>query len=498
MKPKSRIASITSLAFLSLASASVLAQAPPATAAAAAAPATTSPASVNLAKGLSKAFADVYEKVSPGVVVIEVERAPDPNLSAESSALQFFFQNQGMADRMPGNSRPESNQGSGFIITNDGYILTNSHVLGEGGEGEIEVTLHDGQTFPATLVGMDPASDLAVLQIDAPDLQPVELADSDKVRVGEFAFALGAPYDLRYSFTFGIIGAVGRTGLTNGQDYEEYIQTDASINPGNSGGPLVDIEGRVVGVNTLINGINRGLGFAIPSNLAKQVSSQLITNGRFIRPWLGIAIQTLEPENVDSSLFPGLDSGVIVMQMDPLGPSARADLRRADVIISVNGASVESASDLQREILKREVGDSVRLEIWRAGKLQTVEVQTAERTDGRMRASNRFEPTDPTPTMPPEGVRRSLAGLNVKALTPDLAIAMKVQAEPGVLVTAVAEGSPADIARIEVGDVITSVGNKEVRTSDELEAAIAANSGGRGVTLNVNRGPSKTYAILKP
>jgi serine protease Do len=172
--------------------------------------ATTTPSSITLAKGLSKSFADVYEKVSPGVVVIEVERGPDPDESNQASALQFFFQNQGMADQMPPDFRSELNQGSGFIITKDGYILTNNHVLAESGPSEIKVTLHDGRTFSAQMVGMDPASDLAVLKIEAPDLQPIELADSDKVRVGEFAFALGAPYDLRYSFTFGIIGAVGR------------------------------------------------------------------------------------------------------------------------------------------------------------------------------------------------------------------------------------------------------------------------------------------------
>ncbi len=497
MKRISRVLSVTSVAVFGFVPVLGWAQAPaPATNATVAAP--TSPASVNLAKGLSRAFADVYEKVSPGVVVIEVERRQDPAASNQASALQFFFQNQGSADRLPQNFPPQTNQGSGFIITKDGYVLTNNHVLAEGGDNEITVTLHDGRSFPAQMVGMDPASDLAVLKIEAPDLQPVELADSDKVRVGEFAFALGAPYDLRYSFTFGIIGAVGRTGLTGGPDYEEYIQTDASINPGNSGGPLVDIDGRVVGVNTLINGINRGLGFAIPSNLAKQVSSQLIANGRFIRPWLGIAIETLDPEQIDAKVAPGLEGGVVVVRLDPMGPSARSDLRSADVIVAVNGTLVESASDLQREILKREVGDSVDLDVWRSGKTLKISVRTAERTDGFMRASNLSRPYDQgaTPAIP--WTDQANAGLEVRTLTPDLAIAMKVQPEQGVLVTDVAAGSPADIARIETGDVITSVGTDAVRNEDELKAAIEANRGGRGVSLKINRGSAKTYAILKP
>ncbi len=497
MKQNSRIVSLGSVAAFALVCGPAQSQMPTAPAPTTGVPpgaVATAPASVNLAKGLSDAFADVYEKVSPGVVVIEVAAERQP--SAQASALQFFFQNQGGFDQLPQNYPPQMNQGSGFIITKDGYILTNNHVLGEGEPGEIKVTLRDGRTFDAQMIGMDPASDLAVLKIEGSNLTPVELADSDKVRVGEFAFALGAPYDLRYSFTFGIIGALGRTGLTGGQDYEEFIQTDASINPGNSGGPLVDIDGRVVGVNTLINGINRGLGFAIPINLAKEISSQLITNGRFIRPWLGIGIRTLVREEVQPGEFGDLESGVIVMQVLPLGPSARADLRPADVIVTVNKTTVETASDLQREILKQEVGQTVDLEVWRDGRVVEVNVQTAERTDGLMRAANSSGPFNaPRPLMP--SVPDTTAGLKVKTLTPDLAIAMKVQSEQGVLVTEVAPGSPADLARIESGDVITSVGADLVRNTDELERAIEINRG-RGVTLKINRGDKKTFAILKP
>ncbi len=456
-------------------------------------------ASKSLAKGLSDSFADVYEKVSPGVVVIEVARGAQP--SASASPLQFFFQNQQGWDSVPDQYSDQSNQGSGFIITKDGYIMTNNHVL-EGGSPEgIEVTLNDGRTFSARMIGMDPMSDLAVLKIDAPDLTPVELGDSDAVRVGEFAFALGAPYDLRYSFTFGIIGAIGRTGLTNARDYEEFIQTDASINPGNSGGPLVDIDGRVVGVNTLINGFNRGLGFAIPINLATRISSQLISNGRFLRPWLGIEIETFEPNEYSQKQYPSLTSGVYVGGVVPVGPSARSGLGEGDVIVSVDGRSVETAQDLQREILGKEVGQDVKLEVWRSGRLEMVTVKTAERNDGLMRAANqsgggfRAVPVpEPAPAYPM--FDQLTAGLEVKTLTPDLAVAMKVQAEQGVVVTGVEAGSPAELARVESGDVITSVGSQAVRNVDELVEAIAANRG-RGVNLKINRGDRKTFAILK-
>ncbi|MGC1481933.1 MAG: trypsin-like peptidase domain-containing protein [Chthoniobacterales bacterium] len=457
----------------------------------------TSPASTSLAKGLSDSFADVYEKVSPGVVVIEVEQGAARG--SQASALQYFFQNQPGWDAVPDDYGQQSNQGSGFIITQDGYILTNNHVLEGGSPDAIEVTLHDGRKFPARMIGMDPSSDLAVLKIEAPDLTAVQLGDSDAVRVGEFAFALGAPFDLRYSFTFGIIGAVGRTGLTGKADYEEYIQTDASINPGNSGGPLVDIDGRVVGVNTLINGINRGLGFAIPINLATRISSQIISEGRFMRPWLGIGIETFESNDYSQSQFPNLTSGVLVRSVLPIGPSARSGLRENDVIVSVDGLSVETAQDLQREILGKEIGQDVALEVWRSGRIEQLTVTTAERNDGLMRAANtggsqRLTPT-PAPTYP--SFNESTAGMEVKTLTADEAIALKLQAERGVVVMAVEAGSPAELARVQRGDVITSLGSQEVRTVDDLVAAIEANRG-RAATLNINRGDEKTYAILRP
>lgn len=492
-----RVLPIVLVAVFAFCSADVLAQA----AVPSAAPSVgNSATSQSLAKGLSDSFADVYEKVSPGVVVIEVTRGSQP--SSPASPLQFFFQNQQGWDAIPEGYSEQANQGSGFIITKDGYIMTNNHVLEGGSPDGIEVTLNDGRIFPAEMIGMDPMSDLAVLKIDAPDLIPVELGDSDAVRVGEFAFALGAPYDLRYSFTFGIIGAVGRTGLTNGQDYEEYIQTDASINPGNSGGPLVDIDGRVVGVNTLINGINRGLGFAIPINLATRISSQLISNGRYLRPWLGIQIETFEPNEYSQKQFPSLTSGVYVSGVVPIGPSARSGLGEGDVIVSVDGMSVETAQDLQREILGKEIGQDVKLEVWRSGRLETLTVKTAERNDGLMRAANqsggglRAIPVPaPAPAFPM--FDEVTAGLEVKTLTPDVAIAMKLQAEQGVVVTGVGPGSPAELARVEPGDVITSVGSRSVRNVEELVQAIAAHRG-RGVTLKINRGDRKTFAILKP
>ncbi|HRJ74222.1 MAG TPA: trypsin-like peptidase domain-containing protein, partial [Terrimicrobiaceae bacterium] len=224
-----------------------------------------------LARQMNDSFADVYEKVAPAVVVIEVRRSSDAAVSGLPEGLEFFFRNQ---DGRP--SGPSTDQGSGFLISKDGYILTNNHVVEDAAEGGITVQLKDGRKFAGSLIGMDDKSDLAVLKVDAGNLPFVELGDSDKARVGQFAFAIGAPYDLPYTFTVGVISGKGRNDLTRSRSYEEYIQTDASINPGNSGGPLCDIDGRVIGVNTLISGLNRGLGFAVPSNMAREVSRQLI------------------------------------------------------------------------------------------------------------------------------------------------------------------------------------------------------------------------------
>ncbi|HEY5791812.1 MAG TPA: trypsin-like peptidase domain-containing protein, partial [Chthoniobacterales bacterium] len=234
-----------------------------------------------LARSLNDAFADVYEKVSPSVVVIEAKMLPNQADGARD-AWEFFFQGPGFQTpgQLPGASVPPK-EGSGLIIRTDGYIVTNQHVLRGAVADGITVTLKDGRKLPAKLAGADERTDVAVLKVDAKDLAAAELGDSDKVRVGQFAFALGAPFDLPYTFTFGLVSATGRNDLLHLPDaYEDYIQTDAAINPGNSGGPLADIDGRVIGMNTLINGLNRGLGFAIPVNLVKDVSDQLIAKGR--------------------------------------------------------------------------------------------------------------------------------------------------------------------------------------------------------------------------
>jgi serine protease Do len=436
-----------------------------------------------LAHQLNDAFAAVYEKVAPAVVIVEVKRSSDVSLSGLPEGLEFFF-------RGPDGAPTQTNQGSGFIISPDGYILTNDHVVGESAYEGISVKLKDGRRFPAKLIGMDDRSDLAVVKIDAKDLPTVELGDSDAAKVGQFAFAIGAPFELPYTFTVGVISAKGRNNLTNSRSYEEYIQTDASINPGNSGGPLCDIEGRVIGVNTLIYRMNRGLGFAIPINLAREVGQQLITSGRVSRSWLGIEIVGIEENEALQRYFPDLSRGVVVNGIQPGTPAAGSDLRAGDVILKVDDVPVSLSRELQREILAKKVGQSVKLELWRNGKISSVTVQTGEQPDRMMRASNRPVPVDP-PAKPSQPQAPSNFGLVVEDMPPG-------SSAKGVQVTDIASGSAADAAGLVRGDVITEVAGKPVRSAADFDAAIAAADLTRGVMLLVDRGGERTFAILKP
>jgi serine protease Do len=438
-----------------------------------------------LVRQLNDTFAQVYEKIAPTVVVIEVRRATDVPVSGLPEGLEFFFRRQPQpypqTPRMP-------DQGSGFIIAADGYILTNNHVVENAAKDGLLVKLKDGRKFPARLVGADPKSDLAVIKIEANNLPVAELGDSDAVKVGNFAFAIGAPEALPYTFTVGVISAKGRNDLTTSPNYEEYIQTDASINPGNSGGPLCDIDGKVIGVNTLIAGMNRGLGFAVPINLVKNVSEQLVATGRVSRPWLGIGIKGIEESVALQNYFSGLEKGVVVERIDVNTPAYASDLREGDVILKVDKVPVAISRDLQREILSKKVGDKVELEVWRAGKALTVSIQTGEQPDRLMRASNLRMPSRSS-TVP--GGPVPFPGMAVQESPPEVPT-------KGLVVTDVAEGSAAAAAGLQPGDVITEVGGKPIHHKADLEAVLAGADMSRGLMIFVERQGARTYVILKP
>src|SRR5256712_6914363 len=441
---------------------------------------------------LNNAFAKVFETVAPSVVIIEISKKNDNETSAFED---LFFQgppDESNPRRNPRNLQPLQSEGSGFIVRPDGYIFTNFHVV-EAAD-KIDVKLKDGREFSAKVVGTDQKTDIAVIKIEAKDLPVVQLGDSDAVRVGQFAFAIGAPFKLDYTFTYGVVSGKGRSKLlaTSGYSISDYLQTDASINPGNSGGPLCDIDGRVIGMNTLINGINRGLGFAIPSNMAKEIGDELIAGHKIVRPWLGIRIETLGDDSAIRDLLKGADKGVVVRTIEADTPAYRSDLRPFDVITHVDGTPVETDSQLQHEILKKKVGQSVELSVWRKGQTIKVSVKTGELPSEISRASN--EPIQPAQ---PKQEDVGKFGLQVQELTKEVAERLHLAVQQGVIVTDVEDNSLAAQQDIQREDVITEVDSKPVTNVQSFRDALTKADPRRGVLLYLDRKGSKTFAVLK-
>src|SRR6476646_5034627 len=442
---------------------------------------------------LNNAFAKVFEIVAPSVVIIEVSKKNDGNEGFNFDDL--FFQGQpddNSPRRGPRNLQPIQSEGSGFIVRSDGYILTNFHVV-EGAD-HVDVKLKDGREFSAKVVGTDEKTDIAVIKIDAKDLPVVQLGDSDAVRVGQFAFAIGAPFKLDYTFTYGVVSGKGRSKLfqTGGYSISDYLQTDASINPGKSGGPLCDIDGKVVGMNTLINGMNRGLGFAIPINMAKDIGGELMAGHKIVRPWLGIRIETLGDDPSIRELFKGIDKGVVVRTIEADAPASKSTLRPFDVITHVDGSAIETDSQLQHEILKKKVGQNVELTVWRKGQAIKVAVKTGEEPEDITRASN--QPVQPSEPKPQD---LGKFGLQVQELTKDVAERLHLSSQQGVIVTNVEENSIAGAQGIEREDVITEVDGKPVTSVQSFRDALNKADPKRGVLLYLDRKGSKTFAVLK-
>src|SRR5437588_152569 len=442
---------------------------------------------------LNNAFAKVFEIVAPSVVIIEVSKKNDGNEGFNFDDL--FFQGQpddNSQQRGPRNLQPIQSEGSGFVVRPDGYIFTNFHVV-EAAE-HVDVKLKDGREFPAKVVGTDEKTDIAVIKIDAKDLPVVQMGDSDAVRVGQFAFAIGAPFKLDYTFTYGVVSGKGRSKLlaTSGYSISDYLQTAASINPGNSGGPLCDIDGRVIGMNTLINGINRGLGFAIPSNMAKEIGDELIAGRKIMRPWLGIRIGTLGDDSSIRDLFKGIEKGVVVRTIEADAPAYKSDLRPFDVITQVDGTAVETDSQLQHEILKKKVGQNVELTVWRKGQTMKVPVKTGELPNEIARASN--EPIKPAQ---PKQEDVGKFGLQVQDLTKEVAERLHLGVQQGVIVTDVSDNSIAAQQDIQREDIITEVDGKPVNNVASFREALTKADPKRGVLLYLDRKGSKTFAVLK-
>ena len=355
--------------------------------------ATNSPA-LTLAQQLNNAFVEVAESVSASVVVIRVvQKQGTAALNDDDNPLWYLVppelrkqyeeerRKEAEEDAKRPRKREFNGKGSGMIVRDDGYILTNFHVV-EDAE-EIQVRLRDGRRFTATLQGKDPQSDLAVLKINATNLPAARLGNSDAVRVGEFAVAIGAPFEFDYSVTFGHISAKGRSQVVPSSDPysqgasmdQDFLQTDASINPGNSGGPLVNLQGEVIGINTLIRGLRSGIGFAVPVNLAKEVSETLIRDGKFPRSWLGIGIRGLrESDDEPEEKIDGAEDGVLVTDIRADGPARNSDLKPRDVITAVDGRRVVTAAQLRNEVRRKKPGTAVTLDVIRQAKPLKIKV----------------------------------------------------------------------------------------------------------------------------
>jgi Do/DeqQ family serine protease len=425
---------------------------------------------VESARDLGVAFSAVAEQVSPSVVSVGVEA----RMPRRTGGFPFGFgapQNDGIA----------RGNGSGVIIRPDGYILTNNHVVQHA--VRIEVALQDGRVFDGRVVGTDPATDLAVLRIDADGLRAAHFADAGEVRPGQWAIAIGSPFGLDYTVTTGVVSSVGRGGLGM-NEIEDYVQTDASINPGNSGGPLVNLDGRVIGINTMIVGRGSGIGFAVSSELAQRVARQIIEDGQVTRPWIGVQFQELTPELASAfSVDDGSHAGALIADVVQGGPADRAGLRHGDVIVKVDGEPVREARDLLRAILRRDVGARVQLEVVRAGQRRTVVLQTGERP-GAERADAATD--DPRATSNDGGPTQ---GLELRALSPRQ---QRQLGSPGVVVARLQRDSDAARAGLRPGDVIVEADGRPVSHPHQVAAALEDDR----ALLRVRRGDGAFYAVL--
>ncbi len=452
---------------------------------------------LNLARQLNQAFIEVAEAVSPSVVVISVAHKPEyAQEEMESNPLWEYLPpelRKRMQDQYRERSTPRSRgpvfdgQGSGMIIREDGYILTNGHVV-EGAD-RIRVRFSDGREFPAEVRGVDEQSDVAVIRVEARDLPAIRFADSDKVKVGEFAIAIGAPLELDYSVTFGHVSAKGRSVIPDPAMDQDFIQTDANINPGNSGGPLVNIDGEVMGINTLIRGLRTGIGFAIPSNIAREVATQLIDEGKFTRAWLGIQINALKEDRDYQKMVQSVKDGVVVRGIIKGGPSDNSELRLGDVITAVEGRPVTTAQQLRKEVRTRKVGSPILLDVVRGDQEMKVTV------------TSQAWPEETTPAV----ARRESAatgratdlGITVRPATKELAKEMEIEFEEGVVVTDVDEGSLAAERGIRPGDTITELNHERTITLRQFREASAAADTKKGVVVNLVREGVSQFVILK-
>lgn len=436
-------------------------------------------------------FADLAEAVKPAVVNISTVST----VKLPGNPFQFFFGSRnddkdGQFDEflrkffgdIPEREMKQKSLGSGVIIDKTGYILTNYHVVQRA--QDITVRLTDGREFKAKVIGRDSRSDLSLIKIASPagDLPVLPLGDSDKMRVGDWVLAIGNPFGLAHTVTQGIISATGRVIGTG--PYDNFLQTDAPVNPGNSGGPLVNLKGEVVGITTAIVATGQGIGFAIPSNMAKNVVSQLREKGRVVRGWIGVSVQTVTPSLAESF---GMKEpkGALVGNVVEGGPADAAGIKPGDIIVAFNKKEIKTMSDLPLVVAGAPVGSTVPVTIIREGKEIAINLKIAEMPEEKTAAPSK------------KAADTSDFGMTLQDITPALQKKMGLKERSGVIVVDVEQGSRADDAGIEEGDIIREVNHKPVKNIAEYRSEAQKSRKGASVLLLVNRGTSSFYASVK-
>ncbi len=421
--------------------------------------------------------ADVADQVLPSVVNIystKVAQAP-------RSLFEYYYGN-------PSGQRKSASQGSGVIISADGVIITNHHVI--GGADEINVRLYDGRTFSATIIGGDPKTDIAVIRIEADNLKPIKVADIETLRTGSFVVAIGNAFGLGQTVTMGIVSAMNRTGLGI-VDYENFIQTDAAINPGNSGGALVNMQGELVGINSAIysrSGGNEGIGFAIPIDLAFQIKNSLLNYGKVVRGWLGVGVQDIDPKLAEAL---GLESarGVLVTQVYEGSPAAEAGLKQEDVILSINGKEADSAAALRVLAAGLPPASSADIKFMRAGQLKNARLVIGDLSQAVASAQDESQQIEEN---------KFLGGASIADLTPAYREKLRAPDElKGVVVTKVERGSAAMSTGLRPGDVIMNINRSEIHDSQSFNRALNSIKGHK-IKLSIWRqGSVMTTTIIR-
>jgi serine protease Do len=442
----------------------------------------------------SKAFASIAKEVTPGVVAVQVEKTAssagmmqfhggDPFGFFDDPLFEHFFGPQMRPKRSPHNQPKSMGQGSGFIISKDGYILTNNHVV--DGADNIKVKLADGRELKAKLIGADPPSDVALIKIEGNNFHALTLGDSDKLEVGEWVIAIGNPFGLQHTVTVGVVSAKGRSRIGI-NDYEDFIQTDAAINPGNSGGPLVNIQGEVVGMSTAIfsrSGGYMGIGFAIPINMAKSVKDQLLESGKITRGWLGVIIQEIDEDIAQSFGLKSAKEGVLIAEVAKDSPAEKAGLKDGDIILDMNGVKTTDVGELRNKIALMRPNTVVKFTILRDGKQMPVSVTIGEQNPAKMAKLD-------TPKLVKD------MGITVQNLTPELAEQFGYKMGQGVIITDVEQGSLADQAGLRPGQLIESVNQNPVKNQADFHKAIAS-SAKNVLVMKIRAGTMSRFVAIR-